>query len=78
MTFRAQCCLVLLTDKAPTYGIAISELKAEGKCPQKTVHRQAKYLNNVFEADHGKLKQFWIRPVRRGAVHAMAGCLRSR
>jgi len=27
------------------------------------VHRQAKYLNNVVEADHGKLKQL-IKPVR--------------
>jgi hypothetical protein len=27
------------------------------------VHRQIKYLNNVVEADHGKLKQL-IRPVR--------------
>ncbi|QFT29602.1 Integrase core domain protein [Labrenzia sp. THAF82] len=51
------------TDKAPTYGVAISELKAEGKCPQDTEHRQVKYLNNVVEADHGKLKQL-IRPVR--------------
>jgi IS6 family transposase len=51
------------TDKAPTYGIAISELKAEGKCPEKTVQRQVKYLNNVVEADHGKLKQL-IRSVR--------------
>ena len=54
---------ILNTDKAPTYAIAISELKAEGKCPQDTVHRQVKYLNNVIEADHGKLKQL-IRPVR--------------
>ena len=54
---------VINTDKAPTYGIAISELKAEGKCPEQTVHRQGKYLNNVIEADHGKLKQL-IRPVR--------------
>ena len=30
---------VINTDKAPTYAIAISELKAEGKCPQDTVHR---------------------------------------
>lgn len=51
------------TDKAPTCGIAISELKAEGKCPEELVHRQVKYLNNVVEADHGKLKQP-IRPVR--------------
>lgn len=54
---------IINTDKAPTYGIAISELKAEGKCPEETVHRQVKYLNNVVEADHGKLKQL-IRPVR--------------
>ena len=54
---------VINTDKAPTYGIAISELKAEGKCPESTVHRQVKYLNNVVEADHGKLKQL-IRPAR--------------
>lgn len=54
---------VIYTDKAPTYAIAISELKAEGKCPQSMVHRKVKYLNNVIEADHGKLKQL-IRPVR--------------
>ena len=27
------------------------------KCPQETRHRQVKYLNNVIEADRGKLKQ---------------------
>jgi IS6 family transposase len=54
---------IINTDKAPTYGIAIAELKAESKCPEKTVHRQVKYLNNVIESDHGKLKQL-IRPVR--------------
>ena len=54
---------VLNTDKAPTYAAAIAELKAEGKCPTETRHRQVKYLNNVIEADHGKLKQL-SRPVR--------------
>ena len=54
---------VLNTDKAPTYAAAIAELKAEGKCPNETRHRQVKYLNNVVEADHGKLKLL-IRPVR--------------
>ena len=54
---------IINTDKAPTYGMASAELKAEGKCPAETVHRQVKYLNNVIEADHGKLKQL-IRPVR--------------
>ena len=46
---------VLNTDKAPTY--------PEGKCPKDTRHRQVKYLNNVIEAYHGKLKLL-IRPVR--------------
>ncbi len=54
---------VINTDKAPTYGVALAELKAEGKCPEDTEHRQVKYLNNVVVADHGKLKQL-IRPVR--------------
>ena len=50
------------TDKAPAYGAAIAELKKAGKLPDETQHRQVKYLNNVVEADHGKLKQL-IRPV---------------
>ena len=54
---------VLNTDKAPTYAAAIAEFKAEGKCPDETRHRQVKYLNNVVEADHGKLKLL-LRPVR--------------
>ena len=55
---------MLNTDKAPTYATAIAELKAEGKCPTETTHRQVKYLNNVVEADHGKLLKLLIRPVR--------------
>lgn len=46
----------LNTDKAPSYGAAITELKREGKLDWETAHRQVKYLNNVIEADHGKLK----------------------
>lgn len=51
------------TDKAPTFGPVIAELQEEGKCPKDTVHRQVKYLNNIVEADHGKLKRL-INPVR--------------
>ncbi|GBR55100.1 putative transposase [Neokomagataea thailandica NBRC 106555] len=51
------------TDKAPAYGSAINELKKNGKLPDTVKHRQVKYLNNVIEADRGKLKQL-IRPVR--------------
>ena len=49
------------TDKAQAYGLVIAELKAEGRCPPETRHRQVKYLNNVVEADHGKLKRL-IKP----------------
>ena len=54
---------VIITDKAPTYAAALTELKKEGKCPEETLHRQVKYMNNMIESDHGKLKQL-IRPVR--------------
>src|SRR3546814_2609148 len=53
----------LNTDKAPSYGAAITELKREGKLDRETAHRQVKYLNNVIEAEHGKLK-ILIKPVR--------------
>lgn len=45
--------LAINTDKAASYGVAIKELKQEGKCPDFTEHRQVKYLNNIIEADHG-------------------------
>ncbi len=44
------------------YAAAFAELKKESK-PTETLHRQVKYLNNLIEADHGKLKQL-IRPAR--------------
>src|SRR3546814_2812921 len=53
----------LNTDKAPSYGASITELKREGKLDRETAHRQVKYLNNVIKADHGKLK-ILIKPVR--------------
>ena len=49
------------TDKAAAYGIAIQELKQEGRLEQDTEHRQVKYLNNQVEADHGQLKRL-IKP----------------
>ena len=51
------------TDMNPAYGVAIAELKAEGKLRSHTIHRQVKYLNNRIEADHGKLK-ILIKPMR--------------
>jgi IS6 family transposase len=50
------------TDKSPAYGRALALLKKEGKCPEYVTHRQVKYLNNVIEGDHGKLKRI-INPM---------------
>ena len=55
--------MIIDTDKAPAYAAALAELKAEGRCPKDTQHRQVKYLNDTVEAGHGKLTQL-IRPVR--------------
>ena len=48
---------VINTNKAPTYAAALAELKMEGKCPEATLHRHVKHLNDIIEAGHGKLKQ---------------------
>ncbi|MCL1064266.1 IS6 family transposase [Shewanella benthica] len=58
-----ECPSAINTDKAASYGVAITELKKEGKCSEALEHRQIKYLNNAVEADHGKLKRL-INPVR--------------
>ena len=49
------------TDKNPAYGKAIKELKNDDKCSAELKHRQVKYLNNIIESDHGKLKRL-IKP----------------
>jgi len=41
--------------------MSIKQLKDEGICPQELEHRQVKSLNNLIEADHGKLKRL-IKP----------------
>ncbi|ACE05894.1 hypothetical protein Aasi_0485 [Candidatus Amoebophilus asiaticus 5a2] len=45
------------TDKNPAYAKSINELKLAGKYPLDLEHRQFKYLNNLIESDHGKLKR---------------------
>ena len=49
------------TDQAPSYTRAIREPKKEGLLNNHVLHRQVKYLNNLIEADHGKLKRL-IKP----------------
>ncbi len=63
---------VINTDKAPALATAIAELKAEGICPQTVEHRQVKYLNNVLEGDHGRLKRI-LGP--KGAFKNLDVCL---
>ena len=48
---------VIGTDKAPTYAGAIEKLITEQKLPRMVEHRQVKYLNNVLEGEHGRLKR---------------------
>lgn len=50
--------LLINTDKPPTYGRALALLKQqEGGGPPDVQYRQIKYLNNIIECDHGKLKR---------------------
>ncbi|GAB7078906.1 hypothetical protein JCM14635_05790 [Megalodesulfovibrio paquesii] len=49
------------TDKNGCYPAAIKALKEEGVLASETLHRQVKCLNNIVEADHGKLKRL-IKP----------------
>lgn len=51
----------ITTDKNPTYGVAIAQINAERKEGPPLQHRMVKYLNNIVEADHGKLKRL-IKP----------------
>ncbi len=51
----------LNTDKAPSYGAAITELKREAGPGQPPA---GGYLSSVIEADHGKLLKILIKPVR--------------
>lgn len=53
---------VINTDLAPSYDRAIQELKQEGLLHKEVLHRKVKFLNNIIEADHGKLKRL-IKPV---------------
>jgi transposase-like protein len=43
----------ITTDKLASYPRAILRLQNEGLLPNDVVHRTSKYLNNIFEADHG-------------------------
>ena len=50
------------TDKHTPYQSAINELKKERIVDDKTEHYQIKYLNNIIESDHGRVKRR-LRPM---------------
>ena len=54
--------LVINTDQNAAYPGTINELKQEGILNQKLEHRSVKYLNNVIESDHRRIKRR-IRPM---------------
>ena len=47
----------ITTDKHSSYGKAIIELKKEGILNKNLTHRQSKYLNNIIEQDHRRIKR---------------------
>jgi transposase-like protein len=53
----------ITTDKLGSYPQAIGRLQREGELSPQTEHRTSKYLNNIIEADHGRLKRV-ISPTR--------------
>lgn len=48
---------ILNTDKNPAYDKAIAELKEEGVLDKDVFHRKVKFLNNIVESDHFRLKK---------------------
>jgi transposase-like protein len=53
---------ILNTDMNPAYNQAIIEIRAENEDYHHIKHRKVKYLNNIIECDHGKLKRM-IKPM---------------
>jgi len=47
----------ITTDKNASYPPAIESLKTEGFLPNSVVHRTNKYLNNIIEQDHRRIKR---------------------
>ena len=52
---------VMNVDKNPTYPAAVEALRADGVIPHRVCLRQCKYLNNVTEQDHRRVKKrVWL------------------
>lgn len=53
---------VIIVDKNPSYPPAVAALQMQGDVPDKTTLRQVKYLNNLIEQDHRRIKRI-TRPM---------------
>ena len=51
----------ITVDKNPAYPRAVAELKEDGELWRRSRLRQVKYLNNIVEQDHRRIKRL-IRP----------------
>src|SRR5208283_3264272 len=51
----------LTVDKNPAYPRAVAEMKRDGELWRRSRLRQRKYLNNIVEQDHRRIKRL-VRP----------------
>src|ERR1700678_4024217 len=51
----------LTADKNPAYLIAVADMKSDGQLSRRTCLRECKYLNNIVEQDHRRIKRL-VRP----------------
>ena len=51
----------LTVDKNPSYPRAVADMKSDGQLSRRTCLRQCKYLNNIVEQDHRRIKRL-VRP----------------
>ena len=47
----------LTVDKNPAYPRAVADMKSDGQLSRRTCLRQCKYLNNIVEQDHRRIKR---------------------
>jgi IS6 family transposase len=52
----------ITTDKHSSYNMALNTLKQKGEIRVDLEHRQQKYLNNIIEQDHRRIKRI-VRPM---------------
>ena len=51
----------ITVDKNPAYPCAVAQMKEDGKLWRRSRLRQCKYLNNIVEQDHRRMKRL-VRP----------------